>query len=158
MSHWESPGKSDEYYTPKYVSDALECHFDTDVAAPKDRTHCHIPADRFITENSLDMEWTGFCWMNPPFGGRNSIQGWLNKMITHGNGIALTPDRTSAEWWQDTAQRAHGVLFVAGKIKFIRPDGSIAKQPSNGTTLFAFGDQAFHALQSGSKNMLGTLL
>lgn len=158
MSHWESAGKSDEYYTPEYVMNSLECSFDMDVAAPEDRKYCHVKADHFITKDSLDMQWNGFCWMNPPFGGRNSIQGWLNKLIQHGNGIALTPDRTSVEWWQDVAQRAHGVLFVAGKIKFIRPDGSIAKQPSNGTTLFAFGQQAVTALQNGSKNQLGTIL
>jgi hypothetical protein len=39
--------------------------------------------------------------MNPPFGGRNGLAPWLDKFFANGNGIALTPDRTSAPWWQD---------------------------------------------------------
>ena len=37
MGVWESPGKSDEWYTPAYIFDALGAVFDLDVAAP-DRT------------------------------------------------------------------------------------------------------------------------
>lgn len=139
MSKWENPGGSDEWYTPKYIFDALECRFDMDVAAPIDRTHCNVPADKFITENSLNAEWNGFVWMNPPFGGRNGIAPWLDKIAAHGNGIALTPDRTSAPWWQKAAEQADAVLFIAGKVKFIKPDGSTGDSPSTGTTLFGYG-------------------
>ena len=139
MSKWEKSGSSDEWYTPKYIFDALECRFDMDVAAPLDRAHCHVPADHFITENSLNAEWNGFVWMNPPFGGRNGIAPWLDKMAAHGNGIALTPDRTSAPWWQKAAKQADAVLFIAGKVKFIKPDGSTGDMPSTGTTLFGYG-------------------
>lgn len=38
MSH-ERRGKSDEWYTPKYVFDALGVVFDLDVAHPRDHTH-----------------------------------------------------------------------------------------------------------------------
>lgn len=34
MSH-EAAGKSDEWYTPKYIFDALNTWFDLDVAAPE---------------------------------------------------------------------------------------------------------------------------
>ena len=47
----------------------------------------------------------------PPFGGRNGIVPWLDKFFAHGNGIALTPDRTSAPWWRRYAGMAHKVLF-----------------------------------------------
>lgn len=57
MSAHETVAKSDEYYTPKYVFDALECEFDTDAASPDDRTYCHVPAKKFITENSDDQIW-----------------------------------------------------------------------------------------------------
>lgn len=104
MGHWEANGKTDEWYTPKYIFDALECAFDTDVASPKDRSFCHVPAFDFITENSLTAIWEGFVWCNPPFGGRNGISPWLDKMATHKNGIALAPDRTSTSWWQKAAK------------------------------------------------------
>lgn len=153
MSKWETPGGSDEWYTPKYIFDELGCRFDMDVAAPEDRTHCVVPADEFITSNSLDIRWFGFCWMNPPFGGRNGIVPWMDKMAIHGSGIALTPDRTSAPWWQRAASQAQAVLFVSGKVKFIRPDGSLGDQPSTGTTLFGYGTRAQYILRMA--NSLG---
>lgn len=158
MSHWEEFGKSDEYYTPFYIFDALGCKFNLDVAAPVDRTHVCVPADRFITENSLEMDWTGFIWMNPPFGKRNSLKPWLDKIHQQGNGIALTPDRTSATWWQDAAKQADKLLLVHGKIKFIRQDGTTAKSPSTGTTLFAYGDRACFALRNAEAKGLGLVL
>ena len=155
MSHWESNGRSDEWYTPKYVFDALGCSFDQDVAAPRDRTFCSVPTDNFITENSLDLEWNGFVWTNPPFGKRNSISDWLDKIHHHGEGIALVPDRTSCPWWQKAGKQADSVLFVDGKIKFLRPDGSTGDQPSNGTTLFGYGDYARKVLRYAEIMKLG---
>lgn len=157
MSHWEIDGKTDEWYTPKYIFDALGCEFDTDVAAPKDRSYCDVPANKFICENSLDLEWKGFVWMNPPFGKRNGILPWLNKIYKHGNGIALTPDRTSAPWWQQAAKQSDAVLFISGKIRFIRSNGMAGDSPSTGTTLFAYGDQAVTALKQAYQNDLGIL-
>ncbi len=158
MSHWESKGKSDEWYTPKYVFDALGVEFDTDVASPEDRSLCHVPAKQFITSGSLQKQWIGFVWMNPPFSGRNGKSMWLNKIHNHGNGIALTPDRTSAPWWPVAASQADCFLLITGKVKFIKQDGSLGKQPGTGTTLFAYGDQAVQALKNAEKNGLGILL
>lgn len=152
-------GISDEWYTPKYIFDALDCRFDVDVASPKDLTYCYVPANRFIYEDSLSKYWhyDNFIWMNPPFGGRNGIIPWLEKLYQQGNGIALTPDRTSAPWWQEYAKKADCVLFINGKVKFIKPDGTNGSQPSNGTCLFAFGTKATNALNNASKNGLGLL-
>jgi hypothetical protein len=150
MSHWEALGLSDEWYTPKHVFDALGTAFDLDVAAPRDGAP-HVPAPRWIWSGSLEAEWRGFVWMNPPFGGRNSLGGWLERFFDHGNGIALTPDRTSAPWFQSAWSRASLVLFTR-KIRFIRPDGSEGKSPSNGTALWAAGDAAEAALRRAAAN------
>jgi hypothetical protein len=155
MSAWEKDGESDEWYTPKYVFDALDCEFDMDVAAPVDRTYVTVPAKTFITEGSLNMKWNGFVWMNPPFGGRNSKTVWLEKIKEHGSGIGLTPDRTSAPWWQKAARQVRGVLFVDGKIKFLRPDGTTGKSPSTGTALLAYGPRAVEVLKRADKRGLG---
>lgn len=147
MSAHEAPGKSDEWYTPKYVFDALGVKFSVDVAAPVDLTHVTTPANRFIHANSLEKPWDGLVWMNPPFGKRNGLQPWLSKFFEHGQGIALTPDRTSAPWWNWAANRADGVLFVGHKIKFVKPDGTLGKQPGTGTCLWAAGDYAVTTLR-----------
>lgn len=157
MSSWDpSIGASDEWYTPAHVFSALEVMFDLDVAAPPEGPR-HVPASAFLYENSLQDQWRGFIWMNPPFGGRNGLVPWLDKFFTHGDGIALTPDRTSAPWWQDAATRCHALLLTRGKIKFERPDGSIGGSPGSGVTLFASGHRAVSALLSAQKNGLGTV-
>jgi len=154
MSHWETSGQSDEWYTPKYVFDALDCHFDLDVAAPFDGP-LHVPCDGWFYDRGLERAWSGFVWMNPPFGGRNSLEPWLCKFFANGNGIALTPDRTSAPWWQMAFRHSDALLHVSKKIRFIRPDGSEGKSPSNGTTLFAVGEKATLALLNADVSGLG---
>ena len=148
VSAWEAIGQSDEWYTPAYIFDALEINFDLDVAAPAEGPR-HVPARDWISKGSLGIRWQGFIWMNPPFGGRNGLVPWLNKFFTHGNGIALTPDRTSAPWFQDAMKRADAILFVAPKIKFERPDGTLGKIPGTGTALFAAGSEGVAALKRG---------
>ena len=140
MSHWEAPGQTNEWYTPRYIFDALDVRFDMDVAASPGG--CHVPALYFERHDGLSVEWRGFVWMNPPFGGRNGLVPWLDKFFAHGNGIALVPDRTSAPWFQAAARRASAVLFVAPKVKFERPNGSIGKSPGCGMALLAAGEQA----------------
>lgn len=151
----ENIGISDEWYTPEYVFKALGCQFDLDVSAPFDISKIYVPAKKYISSSSLELEWSGFVWMNPPFGGRNGIVPWLDKIHKHGNGIALTPDRTSCPWWQDTARKSDAHMQIDGKIKFIDETGNLGKQPSTGTTLFAFGSKAVEALVNAQNNGLG---
>lgn len=155
MSYWESSGASDEWYTPAFVFDALGVTFDLDVASAE--SVVHVPCRSRLTSHGLQTMWRGFVWMNPPFGGRNGLVPWLDKFFDHGNGIALTPDRTSAPWWQAAARRADAMLFVDGKIRFMRPDGSVGVSPSNGTCLFASGNKGVEALQMASARGLGFL-
>lgn len=144
MSHWEAAGKSDEWYTPKYIFDALGCRFDMDVAASPGG--CHVPALYYERHNGLGSEWIGFVWMNPPFGARNGLIPWLDKFFSHGNGVALVPDRTSAPWFQRSARLASSVLFLSPKVRFEKPDGTLGMSPSTGTALLAAGPVASAAL------------
>lgn len=155
MSYWERPGKTDEWWTPPSVFEALGCRFDLDVAAPRNN-ECHVPCGRYIASDSLSQDWSGFVWMNPPFGGRNGIKPWLDKFIAHGNGIALTPDRTSAPWFQEAFPAMEAALFTR-KIRFLRPDGSEGTSPSNGTALMAIGWQGVAALHRAAEAGFGIL-
>jgi hypothetical protein len=156
MGYWEpNIGATNDWYTPKYIFDALGVTFDLDVASPPRQTH--VPCVARLTSGALEAEWSGFIWMNPPFGGRNGLVPWLQKFFAHGNGVALTPDRTSAPWWQEFAPKADGVLFTP-KIRFERPDGSTGDSPSNGTTLMAAGIRGRDALRRAALNGLGVLL
>ncbi len=145
MGHYEASVGSNEWYTPKYIFDAIGIVFDLDVAAPQAGPR-HVPAKAFYYENSLERPWFGLVWMNPPFGNQRNKRLWLEKFFRHGNGIALLPDRTSAPWWQEYAPMSDATLFVSPKVKFERQDGSIGEQPGTGTTLFASGSIAALAL------------
>lgn len=155
MSAWEKAGQSNDWYTPKHVFDALGCTFDLDVAAPVNGP-LHTPASRWFSSGALEREWDGFVWMNPPFGGRNGLEPWLTKFFEHGNGIALTPDRTSAPWFHSAWGKSSAVLFTR-KIRFLRPDGSEGISPSTGTALWGAGGRAEHVLEQAVLNGLGVL-
>lgn len=155
--HEQSVGKSDEWYTPAYVFEAMGMRFDTDAAAPEGDCPADEWCTRFHTVGGLTRPWRGFVWMNPPFGGRNGIIPWLDKFFAHGNGVALTPDRTSAPWWQSAARKADAVLFVAPKIRFIPGPGAKASAPAQGTTLMAAGPRGVAALRNAQAAGLGIL-
>lgn len=155
MSHWEAAGRSDEWYTPAYIFAALGCHFSMDVA-PARLGKSSVSADVLLAGDGLVEPWSGFVWMNPPFGGRGSLAPWIDRFFDHGNGIALTPDRTSAPWFRAAWERADLVLFTP-KVRFIRPDGSEGKSPSNGTALWAAGERAAAALRRAARKGLGII-
>jgi hypothetical protein len=156
-THEQCLGATDEWYTPPHVFRALGCAFDMDVSSPGKEITPWIRAVEFITSGSLEREWRGFIWMNPPFGGRNGLVPWLEKFCRHGDGIALVPDRTSAPWWQEYAPRMDLILFCTPKIKFIGADGQPGKSPAQGTCLMAMGDRGRWALHEAHKNALGFL-
>ena len=154
MKIHEKLGETDDWYTPKYIFDAMGVAFDLDVAAPQEGPR-YVPARQWIYTDSLTQQWQGFVWMNAPFGGRNGLIPWLRKFFQHCDGVALTPDRTSAPWFQDFAPFAGALLFLP-KVSFERPDGTVARQPGNGTALWALGAKGMHALRNARK--IGVLM
>lgn len=145
MAAYEAAGKTDEWYTPAYIFEALDVTFDLDVAAPNDGPR-YVPTSRWLSAGGLEYPWDGFVWMNPPFGHQSTKRKWLAKFFDHGNGIGLMTDRTSAPWFQEFAPLADAILFMSPKVKFERPDGSLGEQPGSGTVLFAAGSKAVTAL------------
>jgi hypothetical protein len=145
MAAYETRGQSDDWYTPAYIFDALGEHFYLDVAAAESGPR-YVP---WLWRDGLSEKWSGFVWMNPPFG-QHTKRVWLAKFFEHGNGVALVPDRTSAPWFQEFAPLADALLFLSTKVKFERPDGSIGESPGTGTVLMATGPRASAALHRAS--------
>lgn len=150
MASHEQSAESDEWYTPQWVFDGLGVTFQMDPCCPHPNEW--VPAIEYLTkeDDGLSHNWHGSVWLNPPFGGRNGIVPWLQRLADHGNGIALVPNRTGADWWQNFAQQANGLLFVRGKIRFIRPDGSEGASPGYGNVLMAYGNEMAGVLRSSA--------
>jgi hypothetical protein len=47
MAQHEQPSKTSEWYTPKYIFEALGVRFDLDAAAPENRSGFFVPAVLF---------------------------------------------------------------------------------------------------------------
>jgi hypothetical protein len=146
------PGKNDEWRTPKSIFDALGLTFDLDPCWPLNGP-CFVPARHHYTirDNGLIQPWSGLVWLNPPFGKRRGHLPWLELFFANGNGIALVNALTSSDWFHNVlvpkVAAADGVLcFPKGKTKFLRPDGSVGKEPANGIVLVAIGEVACKAL------------
>jgi hypothetical protein len=72
---------------------------------------------------------------------------WLVKFLDHANGIAIVRAYTSSGWFHiHVVPRAELLLFPNGKTKFIRPDGSVGKEPGHGVVLIGMGRVANDAL------------
>jgi hypothetical protein len=143
-SHQACVGRSQDHITPKWLIDRLK-PFHLDPAAAVVRPwDC---AEVNWTVDGLIRPWVGLVWLNPPFD-RYIVGKWITKLAAHGNGICLLHARTEAEWFEPVWQHAAGILFMADRIHFHRPDGS--RQPANSGAppiLAAFGDEALCRLQ-----------
>jgi hypothetical protein len=134
--------KNDEFYTPKFIFDALDLTFDMDVASPAENT-TNVPARRKLTpvEDGLSVEWQGLVWMNPPF---SKCEPWVTKWLDHGNGIALLPT-SKAKWFGELWLRCDAMLLLPSRFKFDRPDDQRADifMP---TMLVSMGEMATESL------------
>ena len=94
-----------------------EFKFETDVCAIESNAKCK----NFFTPemNGLKQEWTGVCWMNPPYG--RGIGEWIKKAYESSlNGatvVCLIPSRTDTKWWHDYCMKGE-VRLVKGRLKF----------------------------------------
>ena len=87
-------------------------------------------------------------FMNPPFGARYEHVPWLCKFLDHGNGVAIVRAYTSSNWFHEhVVPRAETLVFPRGKTKFVRPNGSVGKEPGHGVVLIGMGEVANAALE-----------
>lgn len=116
-------GGKDEMLTPLEIIRALG-HFDLDPCFGHPRPW--ETADVMVDQHGLNYLWQGRVWLNPPYSQMRQ-RGWTKKMRAHRNGIMLTFARTETEWFQkDVFPHASALLFIAGRLSFYKPDGTLA--------------------------------
>jgi hypothetical protein len=145
-SHQSTIGKSQVHLTPKWIIDRLG-PFDLDPCAATVRPWDCARVNFTEQMNGLAMGWLGFVWLNPPFD-RREVGRWISKLADHGNGIALLHARTETGWFEPIWQRADLILFMADRIHFCRPDGTMQEANSGApAVLVAFGQEAVKRLR-----------
>lgn len=145
------------WLTPPEIVQALG-DFDLDpCAAPSPRPWDTAARHIELPDDGLMAVWSGRVWLNPPFGRHTAL--WLERMASHGNGIALTFARTETSMFQKWVwPRASAVMFLARRPHFYRPDGEKAKGNSGGPIcLIAYGlDNVASLVRSGLKGSIVT--
>lgn len=139
--------KTDEWLTPPEILNALG-RFDLDPCAPIIRPWDMASEHYTITDNGLWRQWYGRVWLNPPYGSESAK--WLDKMVGHGNGIALIFARTETKtFFKYIWNQAQAVLFIEGRLFFHHVDGTRAKNNSGApSVLIAYGSDNAKILKS----------
>lgn len=123
--------KHDDLRTPKWVWKPLG-PFDLDPCAGE---NTNIGALNYKLENGddgLELPWKGFVWCNPPFSQKDL---WIVKMLDHGRGILILPERGSAPWFGPLAEQCTAHFVMGKKINF---EGGPSSN-NLGSVLFLFG-------------------
>ena len=152
-SHQSAVAKSNIWLTPPHVINALGGwpSFDLDpCAAPAPQPW---PTAQFMNTHEmgdgLEMEWFGRVWGNFPYTG---LEPWLDKLATHGDGVALIFARTETDVFQRHVwERASGLLFLEGRLHFHHPDGTRAKFNGGApSVLCAYGPEELDRLAAAN--------
>jgi phage N-6-adenine-methyltransferase len=138
----------EESYTPEqYLESARVVMGGIDLdPASNPMAQENVQADTYYTvdDDGLTQEWKGRMWMNPPYTARvinrfieKAVDGYRNGDITQA--IVLTNNNTDTSWFHIGAQAAAAICFTAGRINFLKRDGSTSS-PTNGQLFFYFGN------------------
>ena len=132
---------TDDYWTPKWIFDALKVQFDLDVACPPEGP-AHTPANHWYTQETdgLASPWFGNVWMNPPFSKTNN---WAYKFMKHAYGICLVP-MSKSRWFDALWNNAEAACALPYNLRF---EGHKRGSIFIACVMFAYGADNVEALQ-----------
>jgi hypothetical protein len=112
-----------EWLTPPAIIAALG-PFGLDPCAPIAQPFPTARRTFTVLDNGLIQDWDqDRVWLNPPYSS-NIIGRWLARMAEHDRGTALINASTdSAAFAHFVWERATALLFMRGRITFLKPDG-----------------------------------
>jgi phage N-6-adenine-methyltransferase len=122
-----------EWYTPaEYIiaATAVMGRIDLDPAS-SEIANKTVGATLFysVDDDGLDKYWAGKVWMNPPYS-TELITRFVSKYVMHvsGNeiseGIVLVNNATETKWFGELVKVSTAVVFTAGRVKFLDPQGN----------------------------------
>ncbi len=164
FSHESAKNKTVEWYTPKYIFDAIGTVFDLDPCSPGKAIVPWVPAKECYCftdgQDGMMLPWKGNVYMNPPYG--KNTPAWLERLALHGTGIALLFSRTDATWFHRFVSMADAICFVKGRIRFIGENNARSyaagtfkpeETPGAGSMLIAYGTGNAEALRNSGLGM-----
>lgn len=138
-SYERTTNTSDEWYTPPSIFTKLG-HFDLDPCAAPTPLWKIADVNYTALDDGLSKPWFGRVWLNPPYS-RPLLEQFVNKLADYGNGIALLFNRSDCKLFQDVIfQKADGILFIKGRLKFFSVNGEQNGSAGCGSVLIAFGE------------------
>jgi phage N-6-adenine-methyltransferase len=134
---------NDEWYTPKFIIDALG-PFDTDPCSPtNDNTIAPLTFTK--SQDGLKQDWKGMVWVNPPF---SEPLLWILKLIMHRQGILLVRASMETTWMDWALQAADSILFPSPRLKFTDKTGKAEKAANHANIILAYGEEASERLHA----------
>jgi len=146
--------RGDEWYTPKWFVEALG-NFDLDPAAPR-RDHWTATHSYTREDDGLALPWYGRVFLNPPY---SDPYPWVERLVEHGNAIALFFARTDTRWMQEALSAADGVLLIERRMQFVDLDGHKCGSAPSPSVLLAYGCANVEAIQvAQASKLIGGML
>ena len=131
IQHLQSINKNDEWGTPKNILDAAAKKFNInpiiDVCATSENAKLMSYLVKEI--DGLTCPWDESFFMNPPY---SQITTWMEKAYTEHltnnvDALILVYAKTDTKWWHKYVEGIAEIHFIKGRLKFIKPDGTISK-------------------------------
>lgn len=144
MTHISNNSGNQEHYTPIRFTDSARIvmgSIDLDPAS-NEVANSWIQAKTFysIENQGLDEDWKGNVWMNPPYDSK-SLRPLADKLFASSitQAVVLTNNNTDTKIGQAFLQWADAICLVAGRVKFMKPDGTENKTPLQGQIIYYKG-------------------
>lgn len=151
-THYKTVGDTDNWITPKYITDALGV-FDLDPCAHTQMPWFHAKKSYTILDDGLTQDWIGRVWLNPPFN-QYIIGAWMEKMSEHKNGVMLISAACETKRFKKHVwNKATGICFLDHRPHFRLPNGEKAITNSGQTMCLISYDEK--NLQSMIDSKLG---
>ena len=142
MAGYMKTAISQEWETPKKLFSFLNGVFNFNVDLACSRENKKLSQGFTKQEDSLEQEWTGRGWLNPPYG--REIDRWIDKAYTSVNKgkaeliACLIPAATETQCWFNFCWKSRYIVFFKGRIRFEINGEKSKNSQTKGTALVVF--------------------
>ena len=119
-------------------------YYFSDVKPVDDEPHDGYAGDALLSPWTIEHHRVGFC--NPPYA---DLEPWILRAANEARlgftSVFLIPTFNGEDWGATVYAYAREIIFVHGRINFIRPDGTPLRGNGRGSMLAVFGPHHQHA-------------